>query len=414
MKINLSKEFIQKLPKSDLHLHLDGSMRISTLIELAKQSHVQLPSMTEEGLRETVFKERYGSLDEYLQGFGYLCSVMQNREQLERVAYELAIDNQREGVCYIEVRFAPQLHSHTSFDVIEVIRAVSRGLDRAKQEFNAHPEVVQQQRPPFDYGIIACAMRYFNEHFSSFHRTFLGLHQYMEPIRIYALASMVLVQAAVRAKRDYGLPIVGFDLAGHERGYPPHHHRETYEYAHRHFLNKTVHAGEGYGPESIFKAITELHADRIGHGTSLFDPNAIQDVEIRDRAGYVGELAQYISDRRITVEVCLTSNQQTNPAYRDLKKHPFGRMMQHKLSATLCTDNRTVSNTTMTDEIHKAVTTFDLGLDDLKNILVYGFKRSFFPDVYSRKRVYVRACMEYFERLVKQHQNEYNQNKDMM
>lgn len=404
MKTHITKELVEKLPKSDLHLHLDGSMRLSTLIELAKESCIKLPSQTEAGLRETVFKQNYCGLEEYLKGFGYLCGVLQNREQLERVAYELALDNQREGVCYIEVRFAPQLHSHSGFDVIDVIRAVNRGLDRAKDEFNSQVEVQTKKRPPFDYGIIVCALRYFDRRFSSFHKTFLGLHQYMEPVRVYSLASLALVQAAVRVRQEDGLPVVGFDLAGNEEGYPPHHHRETYEYAQRHFLNKTVHAGEGYGPESIFMAITELHADRIGHGTSLFDPEAIQDAEIRDREGYVEELAQYIADRRITIEVCLTSNQQTNPKYRDLKKHPFGWMMEHRLSVTLCTDNRTVSNTTMTDEIFKAVNTFDLSIQDMKNILVYGFKRSFFPSIYSEKRVYVRSCMEYFERLVLEHQ----------
>jgi adenosine deaminase len=397
----ISRDFIEKLPKTDLHVHLDGSIRIPTLIELAREAGVELPSYTEEGLRQTVFKDNYASLEEYLVGFGLTTAVMQKREQLERIAYELGRDNQAEGVRYVEVRFAPQLHTHKNFDAIDVMRAVCDGLGRAKDEFNQRPEVVSGDEPPFEFGIIACALRFFNEHFSVFHRSFLELHRYSDPEKVYALASLELAQAAARARHVEGLPVVGFDLAGPEEGYPPHHHWEAYEYAHRHFLQKTVHAGEAYGPESIFKAITELHADRIGHATSLLNPNAIRDPDIEDHERYVSDLAQFIADRRITLEICLTSNQQTHPGYRDLTRHPFGKMMEHKLSVTLCTDNRTVSNTTVTDEYHKAVTTFGLTMKDLKNLVVYGFKRGFFPESYPKKRAYVRSCMEYFERLVK-------------
>jgi len=386
METLITPELIAKLPKTDLHVHLDGSIRIPTLIELAREASIKLPSTTVEGLHDTVFKDHYQSLEEYLTGFGLTCAVMQNAEQLERVAYELAVDNQQEGVLYTEVRFAPQLHTHRGFDSIDVMRAVCAGLERAKAEFNRRPEVQAGEHPPFTFGIIACAMRYFNEHFSSFHRAFLQMHSYSPPERVYALASLELAQAAARARREEGLPVVGFDLAGPEEGFPPQNHWEAYEYAHRHFLQKTVHAGEAFGPESIFKAITELHADRIGHGTSLLNPKAIQDPAIDDRERYVEDLAQFIANRRVTLEVCLTSNQQTNPAYRDLRDHPFGSMMAHRLSVSLCTDNRTVSNTTVTNEYLKAVEHFGLSMKDLKNIVVYGFKRSFFPESYSAKR----------------------------
>jgi adenosine deaminase len=404
MHFPITRDFILKLPKTDLHLHMDGSVRIATLIELAKESSIKLPSYTEEGLRELVFKDDYNNLEEYLTGFGYTCDVMQNREQLMRIAYELAKDNQEEGVRYIEVRFAPQLHSHKEFNAVDVLQAVNDGLEKAKKEFNNRQEVTLGEEPPFEYGIIACAMRFFNEHFSSFHNAFLSLHRYAEPDTIYGLASLGMAQAAAVARHEKGLPVVGFDLAGPEEGYPPHDHREAYDYAHRNFLNKTVHAGEAYGPESIFQAVTELNADRIGHGTSLLNPNAIQDPDIKDHEHYVEGLSQFIADRRVTLEICLTSNQQTNPAYRDLKNHPFGKMMEKKLSMTICTDNRTVSNTTVTNEIDKAVKNFNLSLKDLKNLLVYGFKRSFFPHEYSQKRIYVRNCMEYFEKIQKEHE----------
>ncbi|MBW1809751.1 MAG: adenosine deaminase family protein [Deltaproteobacteria bacterium] len=405
MKNKITRELIEKLPKTDLHVHLDGSIRIGTLIELAKEAKVELPSYTEDGLRELVFKDNYNSLEEYLAGFGLTCGVMKNKEQLERIAYELAIDNQQEGVRYVEVRFAPQLHSRQNFDLIAVLHAVNDGLQKAKDEFNKRAEVVLEAEPPFEYGIIACAMRYFDEHFSTYFRSFINLHRYSDPDRVYALSSREVAQAAARAYHADGLPVVGVDLAGPEEGFAPHHHREAYEFAHRNFLQKTVHAGEAYGPESVFQAITELHADRIGHGTSLLNPKAIRDPEIKDPEDYVHDLVQYIANRRITLEICLTSNQQTNPVYRDLKKHPFGQMMDEKLSLTLCTDNRTISNTTVTDEILKAVTSFDLDMADLKNLLVYGFKRSFFAKSYSAKRAYVRRCMDYLEKITDDHFN---------
>jgi adenosine deaminase len=399
MDIPITREFLVKLPKTDLHLHLDGSVRLETLIDLAREIKLKIPSNTAAGLRETVFKDEYANLEEYLTGFGLTCKVMQTPEQLERIAYELAEDNQREGVRYIEVRFAPQLHVHDEFDAIAVLEAVDRGLNRAKRDFNQRPEIRSGAEPPFEYGIIACAMRYFDERFSHFFQKLLSVHRYSDPNEVFGLASLELVAAAARARDDRGLPVVGVDLAGPEEGYPPIRHREAYLEAQRLFLHKTVHAGEAYGPESIFQAITELHADRIGHGTSLFNAAAVSHPSVRDREQYVEKLAQFVADRRITLEVCLTSNMQTNPGLKNLEEHPFGQMMERRLSVTVCTDNRTVSNTTVTDELYKAVHTFELGLKELKNLLVYGFKRSFFPGHYVTKRAYVRRCMEYFEQV---------------
>jgi adenosine deaminase len=159
-----------------------------------------------------------------------------------------------------------------------------------------------------------------------------------------------------------------------------------------------VHAGEDYGPESIFQAITDCHADRIGHGTWLLSPAHIQDDSIRDRKGYVQKLVNYVADRRITLEVCLTSNQQTIPEFReDLRKHPFARMRRERLSVTLCTDNRLVSRTTMTAEVQKAVQTFHLDSKELKDLLIYGFKRSFYRGRYSEKRAYVKSVLDIME-----------------
>jgi adenosine deaminase len=399
----MNHEFLKKLPKTDLHMHLDGSVRLSTLIELAKESGVELPSYTEQGLRETVFKDHYKDLNEYLTGFAYTNSVMKTREQLERISYEVAVDNQQEGVRYVEVRFAPQLHASKEMDIVGCIRAVNDGLLRAKIEFNSRSEVKDGLEPPFHYGIIACAMRFFTPAFSDWYRRFFEMHHYTHREKVFALASLELEEAVARARWEEDIPAVGIDLAGSEAGWPALNHLEAFSRAQRHFLRKTVHAGEAYGPESIYQAITDLYAERIGHGLTLLDPAAVQSRDIRDPEKYVDELAGYIADRRITIEVCLTSNQQTNPAFRDLSNHPFKKMMDKKLSVTICTDNRTVSNTTVTKELHKAVNTFNLTRNNLRNILVYGFKRSFFPGRYDEKRQYVRKCMEYFEKIEKEY-----------
>jgi adenosine deaminase len=162
-------------------------------------------------------------------------------------------------------------------------------------------------------------------------------------------------------------------------------------------MKKTVHAGEAYGPESIFQAITDLHADRIGHGTYLLDASAIKDADIMDPEQYVRRLGEYIADRRITLEVCLTSNLQTNPQMNDLSEHSFKLLRAARLSTTICTDNRTVSNTTVSRELALAVKHLGLNRHDLKSIIIYGFKRSFFPGSYQRKRVYVRQVIDYYE-----------------
>lgn len=399
----ITEAFLMAVPKTDLHVHLDGSIRISTLIELAKEYGVSLPSYTEEGLRELVFKERYADLGEYLKGFQYTVGVLQNEPSLERCAYELAQDNLAEGVRYLEVRFAPQLHVHEHMNAVTVLKAVNRGLKRAQTEFNARPAVVKGAEPRFMYGIICCAMRMFHEGFSEYFSNIIRAHRYSPPKEIYGLASLELARAALIARDEHGLPIVGFDLAGEEAGYPADDHKGAFALAHRNFLKKTVHAGEAYGPESIFQAITDLHADRIGHGTYLLDPASIQDPAIKDPAEYVERLSRYIADRRITLEICLTSNLQTNPHMKSLADHSFAKLREHRLSTTICTDNRTVSNTTVTRELMLASTHLGLDLKDLKSIIIYGFKRSFWPGTYLEKRAYVREVIDYYEKMEKEH-----------
>lgn len=399
--MKITEKLIKALPKTDLHVHLDGSIRINTLIDLAKEYNVSLPSYEEAGLRELVFKDRYESLGDYLKGFAYTVSVLQSELALERCAYEFAQDNYKEGVRYFEVRFAPQLHVHQHMNAVMVIKAVNRGLKKAKEEFNNTKAIKEGLEPSHEYGIIVCAMRMFNEHFSEYFNTLISAHRYTPAKHVYGMASLELVRAAIHARDKHGLPVVGFDLAGEEAGYPAEDHMEAFAYAHKNFLKKTVHAGEAYGPESIFQAITDLYADRIGHGTYLLDPQAISSSEIKDPHQYVEQLSQYIADRRITLEICLTSNLQTNPQMTSLEQHSFKELRKHRLSTTICTDNRTVSNTTVSHELMLAVKHLKLDLTDLKSIIIYGFKRSFMPGTYLEKRAYVRKVIDYYDMVEK-------------
>src|SRR5262245_43431861 len=229
MSERIPAEVLQEAPKNDLHVHLDGSMRIGTLIDLAREYGVELPSYTEQGLRETVFKERYQSLAEYLRGFAYTVGVLQSEMALERCSYELACDNFVEGVRYLEVRFAPQLHVHKHMNTVMVLKAVNRGLRRARDEYNSWPGVQSGEEPPFEYGIIACAMRMFRPGFSEYYTNLIESHMFAPLEEVYSLASLELARAAVIARDEHSLPVVGFDLAGEEAGYPAGNHAPAFQ-----------------------------------------------------------------------------------------------------------------------------------------------------------------------------------------
>lgn len=390
------EEFIRSIPKTDLHVHLDGSLRIGTLIDIAREENIELPSYTPEGLNDLVFKQEYASLDEYLRGFGLTTRVMQRREHLQQVAFELAQDNILEGVRHLEVRFAPQLHMHEELSFSEVMHAVDAGLRQARDQFNA---TVPPGDPEFDYGIIVIAMRFFAPNFSRFYRMLSEVHSYATSREIITMASSELARATVQIRNETDIQVVGFDLAGSEYGYPAEDHEEAFDYVHTHFLNKTVHAGEAYGPESIFQAITKLHADRIGHGMRLFSPDHIRDERISDRELYIQRLVNYIAENRTTIEVCLTSNLQTAPDLVTVEDHSLRKMLDNNLSITFCTDNRLVSHTTVTREIMLALEHCAITPRQLKNIVVYGFKRSFSYKRYPEKRQYVRRVINAYEKL---------------
>jgi len=399
MKDGITTEFLKRIPKTDLHLHLDGSLRLPTLIELAKQEGVKLPSFEEEGLRKLVFKSHYANLPEYLKGFEFTCAVLQNPDNIRRVAKELVEDNIAEGVRYIEVRFAPHLHTFRSMSIPDIIKAVADGLAEGAKAHNQSEAVKSGKDIPFNSGIIVCAMRKFSKGMSPYFADFLRIMGHANKKEIYAAASLELARTAVTLVQENNMPIVGFDLAGEEAGYPAIDHRRAYQTVHSAFIKKTVHAGEAYGPESIFQAITECHANRIGHGTFLFSADMIKDPSIKDKARYVENLANYIATQRIGIEVCVTSNLQTIPAFKSVADHPVSKMIDAGLSINICTDNRLVSDTTVTRELEMVVKHCKLDRRQLRNLVVAGFKGSFFPGSYNTKRALVKTVIRNYENM---------------
>ncbi|HXT00468.1 MAG TPA: adenosine deaminase family protein [Elusimicrobiota bacterium] len=398
MKDRITPEFIRSLPKSDLHLHLDGSLRVKTLIEMSREMKLRLPSYSEAGLRKLVYKETYKDLPDYLHGFMYTCAVMTDLENLSRIAQELVEDNIAEGVRYIEVRFAPQLHVTADIGVRDVVRAVAAGLAAGAKAHNSSKAVKSGDELPFHFGMILCAMRRFKKGMSPYYADMLRLMEHAPKDEVYGAASLELARAGVELASE-GLPVVAFDLAGEEAGYPPADHWAAYQYAHNHFIRKTVHAGEAYGPESIWQAITQCHANRIGHGTFLFASELIVDPKVDDRKKYVEDLANYMASQRIGVEVCVTSNMQTIPSIKSIAQHPVRKMIDYGLSVSLCTDNRLMSNTSVSRETELVVEGARLTREELKRVIIAGFKGSFFHGSFAEKRKFVDSVSARYDAL---------------
>jgi len=327
---------LRSLPKVLLHEHLDGVLRPKTVIDLARSAkYAQLPTEDPEELARWFHQgANQGSLPKYLEGFAHTIAVMQTEEALERVAYEQAEDLSRDGVVYFETRFAPVFHTRKGLSHQQVVSAVLKGLERGRKDFG------------ISSGLIICAMRNMD-------------------------VSLEMAELAVDF-RERG--VVGFDLAGEEGGYPPKKHVEAFHYIQRQNFNITIHAGEGFGKESIWQAIQYCGAHRIGHGTRLIDDIAIAD----GKAVKLGDLAQYVLDKRIPLEICLLSNVHTGAA-RSLSEHPFKILYQEKFRVTLNTDNRSMSDTTMSKEFEAAGDTFGLSLEDFERITINAMKSAFLP-----------------------------------
>lgn len=337
--MKLSESFVRSLPKVLLHDHLDGGLRPETIIELARESHyTKLPADEPDALRDWFHRgARRGSLPLYLEGFAHTTAVMQTEEALGRVAYEMMEDMSKDGVAYVETRFSPVFHTSAGLHWDEVVNAVLRGLEKGKKDFGV------------EYGLILCAMRNMN-------------------------LSQEVAELAVDY-RERG--VVGFDLAGEEGGFPPKKHIDAFHFIQRENFNITIHAGEAFGKESIWQAIQWCGAHRIGHATRLIEDIGLDKHE-PNKITKMGYLAQYVLDKRLPLEICLTSNVDTG-AVKNVAEHPFGLYHRYKFRVTLNTDDRLMSNTTMTNEYRIANQVFKLGLDDLEKLAINAMKSAFIP-----------------------------------
>ena len=321
----LTHDLIRRLPKAELHVHLDGCLRPSTMIELATAASVNLPTKDPTALRQYMLVTDARHLEDYLARFDITVALLQTPEAIERVAYEMVEDAARDNLRVLEVRYAPRLSTHQGLTLDEVIAAERRGFDRGERDFGVRT------------GIINCSLRHW--------------------------APEVSVETAEASVRNRHLGVVGFDLAGPEAGNPPGVHAEAFDIAAKGLLGITVHAGEAFGPASIAEAIIRCHAHRIGHGTRLFEKPELQD---------------YVRDRRIALEINVTSNVQTR-AVAAPSDHPVRRYFDAGLEVTLCTDSWLMSGVSLTDEYLLAHQALGFTRAEIDQMILNAFESAFLP-----------------------------------
>jgi len=329
----VTRKMIKKIPKIELHDHLDGGVRASTIVELAAEQNIELPTYDPDDL--TAWFQRGAnrkSLALYLEGFNVTLAVMQKPEALERIACEAIEDLAADNVVYAEIRFAPVLNQQKDLNLETVVKSVLRGLEAGKRKTGV------------EYGLILCAMR----------------------------DQSVSLETAELAVSFRGKGVVGFDLAGDEYGHPPKKHLDAFEYIRQKNFNITIHAGEAFGMESIWQAIQLCGAHRIGHATRLLEDMMVVGTRIEK----MGSLSNYIRDKRIPLEMCLSSNVQTGVA-NNIDEHPFSIYYRNNFRVSICTDNRLMSNTTLGKEMSLAVKHFNLTLGDLEKISINSMKSAF-------------------------------------
>jgi adenosine deaminase len=319
-------EVFQALPKTDLHVHLDGSLRPKTIVELGRAQGVSLPADTPEGIERAIGAgSQFGSLVEYLRGFSITLSVLQTEEALERVAFELAEDAHLENVRYMEVRYAPMLHTQKGLRLTRVVEAVLDGLRRARVQYGITSKV------------ILCGIRN------------------ISPASSYEMAELCVAYK--------GRGVVGFDLAGAEANFPAKDHLAAFKLVRDNNINCTIHAGEAFGPSSIAQAIHDCGAHRIGHGCRLREN---------------GDLLHYVNDHRIPLECCPSSNVQTG-AVQSLETHPLKLYFGLGLRVTINTDNRLITKTTVSEELYRVHTSLKMSFSEMKLMVMAGFKSAFLP-----------------------------------
>ena len=331
-----SAEQIRRAPKVLLHDHLDGGLRPRTVIELAhEQGYSKLPTTDEHDLREW-FKRGANrhDLTLYLETFAHTVGVMQTKDALERVAAECAEDLAADGVVYAEVRFAPELHTEGGLTLDEIVDAVAEGFARGAAANDIR------------IGILCTAMR-------------------------TAARSLEIAELAVR-HRDHG--VVGFDIAGAEKGYPPTRHLDAFQLVQRENFHFTIHAGEAFGPPSIWEAIQYCGAERLGHGVRIIDDIWFD----ADGSATLGRLAAYVRDTRIPLEMCPSSNVHTGVC-ASIADHPIKQLSDLRFRVTVNTDNRLMSDCSMTSEMQALVDAFGWDLADMRWLTINAMKSAFIP-----------------------------------
>jgi adenosine deaminase len=329
-------EQIRAMPKVLLHDHLDGGLRPQTVIELADAAgYAGLPSRDPGELARALTAGAHrGHLNLYLDAFRHTVGVMQTPGALQRVAREAAQDLADDGVVYAEVRFAPELHTERGLTLDEVVHAVTAGFAEGSADGRIQVRA------------LLTAMR-------------------------TAARSQEIAELAVR-HRDHG--VVGFDIAGAEAGWPPSRHLDAFQHVHRENFHTTIHAGEGFGLPSIWEAVQYCGAERLGHGVRLADDIKVgPDGEVR-----LGRLAAYVRDRRIPLEMCPTSNVQTGAA-ESVDEHPLRLLRQLRFRVTVNTDNRLMSQVSLSSEFALLVKEFGYGWGDLEWLTLNAMKSAFAP-----------------------------------
>jgi len=340
--MRFTSDIIKRLPKAELHCHLDGSIRLDTLLNLALEQSIELPSNDKKMLESIItIGNNIVTLEEYLKRFDMILSILQIPDALTIIAYELAMDSWEDGVRYLEVRYCPKLHVEDGMTLSDTVEAVKLGLKQAEKECGIIT------------GIIICSLR--NMPFSH---------------------SLELSKLAVKYK-DNG--VVGFDLAGIEENFPAKKHKEAFYLILNNNINTTIHAGEAFGPTSIHQAIHICGAHRIGHGTRVYE-----DVD----------LLNYINNHRIPLEICLTSNIHTKTV-SSMSKHPFKYYIDERIRVTLNTDNRLISNTSLSKEYEIAINNFNLNENEIRTIIINGFKSAFLS--HNKRRELIRQVADELE-----------------
>lgn len=327
-------EEVRAVPKVLLHDHLDGGLRPATVVELAREiGYDGLPASDVDELSEWFHAGAdRGDLGLYLEGFAHTVAVMQTREAIVQVAAECAEDLADDGVVYAEVRFAPELHTRGALSEDDVVEAVLEGFRLGSRDGRIRV-----------YALLT-AMR-------------------------TAARSLDIAKLAVRY-RDAG--VVGFDIAGAEKGSPPTEHLAAFQYVQRENFHITIHAGEGFGLPSIWEALQICGADRLGHGVRIVDDIVMS----KDGSVELGRLAGYVRDRRVPLEMCPTSNVQTGAA-ASLAEHPLGLLRSLFFRVSVNTDNRLMSGVSLSSELHDVAVTFGYGLGDLEWLTLNAMKSAF-------------------------------------